>query len=35
VARPQVDDRLLTYMDGERSAHLSAGIHDLGERPTQ
>jgi hypothetical protein len=22
-------------MDGERGAHLGAGIHDLGERPSQ
>jgi len=35
VSRPQVDDRLPAYMDGERGAHLGAGIHDLGERLSQ
>jgi hypothetical protein len=35
VAGPQVDDRFLAHVDGERDAHLAAGIDAVGEGPAQ
>jgi hypothetical protein len=35
VAGPQVDDRLLADVDGERGAHFTTGIDAVGEGPAQ